>query len=74
MICISTPVVGQMCDKGCEVDTCHNNGVCQEMWRDGLFSCNCHENGFSGERCEKGMVVTKLIYENLSILSFECCG
>ena len=46
--------VGNKCENGCDKNTCHNNGVCQELWNDHQFKCNCHENGFSGLRCEKG--------------------
>lgn len=47
--------VSPVCLDGCESKPCHNGGLCEEMWQDKQFTCDCSASEYAGPTCETGM-------------------
>ena len=53
--------VSPLCDDGCEAEPCHNGGICDELWQDKQFECDCTFSEYAGPTCNTGIVSYSLI-------------
>ena len=55
------PVVSPLCNDGCAVEPCKHGGVCEELWQDERFKCDCSYSEYAGPRCNTGKTFPSLL-------------